>query len=378
MTKKIKHNNILFLTLRVFSATGGIEKMCRILGRAFSEIAKDSHSRIKVFSMYDSKVAAQSNVYFEDAVFKGFHKKKIHFAFSSILNARDAEVIVLSHINLSLIGWVIKLMFPQKKIVLIAHGIEVWEIKSRFKKHFISTFDSIVAVSEFTKNKICNQGILPSNRIVVINNCLDPFLTEIDVAAMKAALKKKYNIGEDTKILFTLSRISKQDRQKGYDKVIMALSLIKQKHHNLIYIIAGRAQDDELMYLKNLIEKSNLNNQVIIEEGYIDETHLPAYYSMADLFVMPSTKEGFGVAFLEAMFYGTPVIAGKQDGAVDALLGGKLGLLVDANDVNSIAEGIDTALTYPQRFFPDKTRLLTEFNYAKFKQQYKQLLLSLH
>jgi glycosyltransferase involved in cell wall biosynthesis len=378
LSAKQKRNRILFLTLRVFSATGGIEKMCRILGRVFSEITEHSNSGIKVYSMYDSNSAAQSNTYFQDTAFSGFNKKKIHFAFYSILNARNADLIVLSHINLSLFGWIIKLIFPKKKIVLIAHGIEVWEIKSRLKKLFISSFDRIIAVSEFTKKEICKQRILQNHRIVVINNCLDPFLLEDDCSELVLALKTKYKIGKDTKVLFTLSRMSKLDRQKGYEKVIRALSLINHKQHNLIYIIAGRAQDDELGFLKKLIEKFYLENQVIIEEGYIDEKHLHAYYSMADLFIMPSTKEGFGVAYLEAMFYGTPVIAGNQDGSADALLRGEFGLLVDANDIDSIAEGIEKILSNPQRYHPNKSRLLTEFHYSKFKHQYEQLFLSLN
>ena len=55
---------------------------------------------------------------------------------------------------------------------------------------------------------------------------------------------------------------------------------------------------------------------------------------------MPPTGEGFGIAFLEAMACGTPVLAGNRDGSVEALDGGRLGSLVDPTDVKAIADGI--------------------------------------
>jgi glycosyltransferase involved in cell wall biosynthesis len=76
---------------------------------------------------------------------------------------------------------------------------------------------------------------------------------------------------------------------------------------------------------------------------------LPAYYQLADVFVMPSTGEGFGIVFLEASATGLPVIGGNRDGSVDALAEGRLGALVDPNDVNGLAQAIVTALDQKRR-----------------------------
>ncbi len=72
--------------------------------------------------------------------------------------------------------------------------------------------------------------------------------------------------------------------------------------------------------------------------GYIPEEELNDHYNLCDVFAMPSKGEGFGIVFLEAMACGKPVLAGNKDGSVDALLGGKLGALVDPDDVAQIAE----------------------------------------
>ena len=79
--------------------------------------------------------------------------------------------------------------------------------------------------------------------------------------------------------------------------------------------------------------------------GLVPDVDLPRLYGDSDLFVMPSTKEGFGIVFLEAMACGTPVVAGNQDGSVDAVLGGRLGRLVDPDDLPALTDAIDEGLT---------------------------------
>ena len=68
--------------------------------------------------------------------------------------------------------------------------------------------------------------------------------------------------------------------------------------------------------------------------GRLHGQELLDYYRLADVFVMPSTGEGFGIVFLEASATGLPVIAGNRDGSVDALAEGRIGTLVDPDDVD--------------------------------------------
>jgi glycosyltransferase involved in cell wall biosynthesis len=71
---------------------------------------------------------------------------------------------------------------------------------------------------------------------------------------------------------------------------------------------------------------------------------LADHYRLSDVFAMPSTGEGFGIAFLEAMACGVPCVAGNADGSRDALDHGRLGFLVDPRDPAAVAKGIESAL----------------------------------
>ena len=76
----------------------------------------------------------------------------------------------------------------------------------------------------------------------------------------------------------------------------------------------------------------------------MNDSDLLDFFKMADVFIMPSSQEGFGIVFIEAMACGTPVIAGNIDGSVDALRNGELGLLVNPFSTEEIAKAIDSIL----------------------------------
>src|SRR5690242_14158707 len=99
--------NLLFLTLKVFSETGGIEKVSRVAGKALYELAGETHFALHVSSAYDKQADHQVR-YFPQGIFTGFGGNKIAFVADSLRRGRKAEVVVLSHINLLAVGYLIK------------------------------------------------------------------------------------------------------------------------------------------------------------------------------------------------------------------------------------------------------------------------------
>ena len=97
--------------------------------------------------------------------------------------------------------------------------------------------------------------------------------------------------------------------------------------------------------LEDLVTRHKLQD-IVIFVGSVSDDDKAAYYSVADLFVMPNRElpdgdvEGFGIVYLEANAYGKPVIAGKSGGVLDAVIDGETGILVNSNNVIEIADAI--------------------------------------
>lgn len=82
--------------------------------------------------------------------------------------------------------------------------------------------------------------------------------------------------------------------------------------------------------------------------GGIDGEELPDHFRLADVFVMPSTAEGFGIVFLEALASGLEVISGNRDGSVDPLADGALGATVDPDNREELVAALCNSLSNPR------------------------------
>jgi len=366
-------SKILFLTLKVFAATGGIEKVCRVAGKALYEMAISKDATALVYSMYDKQKDADENRYFPSEMFRGFGTAKIKFILSSLLKARSCDTVILSHINLLVVGWMIKKISPSTRIILFAHGIEIWGKLGSRKRMMLQCCDSIIPVSQFTSDKIQKVHQIPSNKCRVLNNCLDPFLPLGKEKSGRDIFRKKYGYTGNEQVLFTLTRLSSKERYKGYDRVLHALVKVKAQYPQIRYLIAGSYDPQEKAHLDELIARLGLDQHVIIA-GFIDDAVLVDHFTMADIYVMPSMKEGFGIVLIEAMYYGLPVIAGNKDGSVDALCNGKLGILVDPLNTEAIEDAIERILENKQSFLPDRELLMANFSYENYKHKLETII----
>ena len=366
--------NILFLTLRVFSATGGIEKVCKILGKALREI-NPQKEQLCILSSHDSTSQSRNNPYFSDDIFTGFSNNRIKFLLQSLKKVINADVIIISHVNILPVAWLIKKIFSQKKIIMIAHGIEVWSIPLGYKKKMLLACDVIICVSEFTRQKVSEITELKKVKLSVINNCIDPFLNNHKSTDAIGLLRKRYGVLPEEKIMFTLTRMDANERYKGYDRVIEAMAGLTNLYPTLKYVIGGSYDETEKIYIDEILHKFNMKDKVVFT-GFIKNEELKDHFLMSDLYIMPSYGEGFGIVFIEAMYFGLPVIAGNKDGSVDALLNGELGILVDPMNVEEIKSAIEKVMKDTGKYIPDNKLLLDNFGYQQFKNKWEKVILN--
>lgn len=364
---------VLFLTLRVFSATGGIERVCRIAGKALYELGLQYGGLLTVFSMYGKANDGDKNQYFPQVLFTGFDAHRIRYVRKAIAEGRKSNVVVMSHINLLTVGYLIKFFRPSIKLVLLAHGIEVWRDLSGWKKRMLHKCDLILAVSHFTQEKMKRLYGLPEEKFAVINNCLDPFLEQPLKKEKNEDLLKRYGLKKDQPVLLTVSRMADTEQYKGYDKVIEILPELASTYPGLRYLLVGKYDEKEKARLDAMISQLDLKDKVIFA-GMVPDEELADHFNLATLFIMPSEKEGFGIVFIEAMYYGVPVIAGNLDGSVDALCDGELGLLVNPKKQTEIVKAIRKILDERDSFLPDQQKLKKHFGYTIYKEKLQKAI----
>ncbi len=319
-------------------------------------------------SMHDPKNAAINNKYFPAEIFEGYNATKFSFVNNAVKQGKKSNIVILSHINLLLAAWLIKKVSPTTKVILLAHGIEVWQPLTATQKMMVGCCDKIVSVSSFTKDKIIALHHLPKEICFVLNNCIDPFLEKPKQKSRNPILMERYGFKSDDIILITLTRLSRRDRYKGYCFVLEALGEMIQANSKIKYLLAGSYEMSEKIYLDELVLKNNLQSNVVFT-GFVQDKELADHFSLADIYVMPSIKEGFGIVFVEAMYYGVPVIAANADGSSDALLHGKLGLLTEPESTQAVKEALQKMISNHDAYLPNHNLLMENFGYDTYKRK---------
>jgi glycosyltransferase involved in cell wall biosynthesis len=201
----------------------------------------------------------------------------------------------------------------------VVHEIENFGIKNA---------NVVIAVSNFTKNIILkNYEVLPEN-VFVVHNAVD--FSDYDV-------QDDFYIKKEDKIVLFLGRIT---LQKGPDYFVEAAKLVSERIPNVKFVVVGSG-DMQGQMIKRVIELGLINK--FLFSGFLRGKDVDRAYKMADVYVMPSVSEPFGITPLEAMRNGTPVIISKQSGVSEVV---KHCLKVDFWDVNELANKIIAVLNY--------------------------------
>jgi D-inositol-3-phosphate glycosyltransferase len=161
----------------------------------------------------------------------------------------------------------------------------------------------------------------------------------------KMSARQKLNLTDD-KILLFVGRI---DPLKGIDRLLQAVSILKN-HNGLRLIIIGgdESSREEVARLQKLSAELNIQEHVTFQ-GLIKQDQLPYFYSAADVCVVPSYYESFGLVPLEALACGTPVVATDVGDLKNIIRPGETGYIVADNSPDKLAAKISLLLAKPLR-----------------------------
>ena len=268
----------------------------------------------------------------------------------------------------------LELIKTDKKKYCLIHGKEINHPKgSSLNKRVIKVLNNleiVIANSQYTKDLAINNGVI-KEKIKVINPGVNPVkeLNKNSLGKVESLLKVK------TPRLITVSRF---DKRKNHEKVIMALRNLKQQYPNIVYICIGYG--DEEQNLKKLVQELNLNSQVMFFKDISNDLK-NALLAKSDIFVMPSTihktsVEGFGIVYVEAGQYGVPSLGGKDGGASDAIDHNKTGLICDGNNLNDIYFSLNSMIENKKYLELGKNskEYVSKFEWQKIFEEYKKIL----
>lgn len=356
---------------------GGIQMFSEHLLGALE--TSDQVGRIRVIVKNEANVPEKpsgANLRFHAAGRGPVALRTVRFvALASALAVRDRPDLILSvHANFSPAAALLKrwLNIPYW---VVAHGIDVWNLPAGRVRSALVAADRVLPVSGFTRERLLAELPLNPNRVLVLPNTVDP-------CRFKPGPKPKYLLARhglraEQRVILTVGRLEGPDRCKGHDQVLRALPEVLAAIPDAHYMIGGRGPD--LQRLQSLVAELGLTDRVTLT-GFITDEELPDYYRLADVFAMPSKREGFGIVYLEAMACGIPVLAGNKDGASDALRGGELGALVDPDDVEEIARTLIELLlgtsSRPGLCQPEalRTAMLAAYGPDRFRTRLSELL----
>jgi|TARA_B110000261_G_C13066431_1_gene350331 phosphatidylinositol alpha-1,6-mannosyltransferase len=267
-----------------------------------------------------------------------------------------------------------ELIKTNKKKICLIHGKEINHEKgTNLNKRVLNVLNNvevIVANSKYTKDLAIQKGA-EENKIIVINPGVD-LVQELNkkmLDKVESLLKHK------SPRLITVSRF---DKRKNHEKVIMALRNFKQIYPGIIYICVGYG--DEEQNIKKLVEELDLKEQVMFFKDISNELK-NSLLAKSNIFVMPSiihkkSVEGFGIAYVEAAQYGIPSIGGVDGGASDAIDHKKTGLICDGNNLNEIYSSINSMLENNKYLEYGKAAKenSVKFKWKKIIEEYKKIL----
>ena len=346
---------------------GGMQSLMWGLSRELSKnfMIKVFADHIKEYKNFDNQVSFSIERVGGIRLLRKYRKAQL---INEFIKENKIEGIIADH-------WKsLELIKSNKKKYCLIHSKEINHNKgtglNKRVLNVLNNVEKVIANSEYTKNLAIDCGV-NQEKIIVINPGVDP-AKELDKKSLdkvESLLKVK------TPRLITVSRF---DKRKNHEKVVMALRNLKQIYPDIIYICVGNGDEEE--NIKKLVKELDLEAQVMFFKDISNELK-NALVAKSNIFVMPSiiqkkSVEGFGIAYTEAAQYGIPSIGGKDGGASDAIEHEKTGLICDGNNLDEIYSSINSMLENKKylEYGKNAKEFVSKFYWSNIIEKYKQIL----
>jgi len=257
--------------------------------------------------------------------------------------------------------------YMKKPMVLTVHSTEVGRAQGLHSPNSFSingiewwaTYeaDRVIVCSQSMKNEICGHFNLPLDKVEVIPNAIDP--TKYQTSVDRGSVRQRYGVGYGEKLILCVGRLVPQ---KGIEYFIRAIPSIAKRYPEAKFIIVGEGWSRDILEAE---ARSSGQGRKIRFTGFASDKEVINLMTSADVLVVPSVYEPFGIVALEGMATGVPVVASQVGGLSEVIEHDRTGLFVYPRSPKSIAWGIDRILSDP-----DHAKWLTENAKEKLHKAY--------
>jgi phosphatidyl-myo-inositol dimannoside synthase len=323
-------------TLLLLSQTftdGGIQRFNRTLIAASAATAP----RVDVLTLRDSPQDVPARL---DGIgtLTGFGNDRARFTaavFRAMLSGRY-RLLVVGHVNMLVMAVALsRLVRRRPRLWMIAHGVEVWRRITPARAAAMRRLDLCLSVSRYTRDSILAQvPELPAARATIFPNALGETWSSEDAPGTDLALDLPQ------RFVLSVGRLEVPDRTKGIIATIESLAMTHDDDLHLV--VAGSGSD--LPFLRRVAARAGVARRVLFL-GRVSDAALRELYARCLAFVLPSGQEGFGIVYLEAAFYGAPVLGARAKGVTDVIEDGETGLMVEYGDRVALTRALDRLAT---------------------------------
>jgi phosphatidyl-myo-inositol dimannoside synthase len=314
---------------------GGIQQVSRHSAAALLELARRKGEACEILGLNDPEEKGSFSVGDQRFPFRGFARNKSRFVAHLMTRAPKTRLLFANHIHFGPPAFAAATLDPRLRYWLVAHGFEVWQPLPFYRTLPLRRAHGVISVSQNTAEAVERVQRVHREKIFVLPLALEPEVSPAPTEESPAAAPPA------GRMLLTVARLSASEPGKGADTVIRALPRLLGAFPDLHYVIVG--DGDARPRLEKLAAETGVAARVLFA-GECSRQSLRRYYEIADVFVMPSRQEGFGIVFLEAMAAGKPVVASPHGGAPEVVRDGETGFLVEYGNVSALAMRLSTLL----------------------------------
>jgi phosphatidyl-myo-inositol dimannoside synthase len=278
---KSKHR--VFALFSSLIGAGGIQEAGRLTAAALAEIAPRYGWSTDFLSLNDSP-SLQALAGAEGTIpFLAFGRAKARFVFSAMARARrDTHIVLAAHPHLAPAAAQMKLLQPKLKMIVISHGVEVWERLPKLRHLAFLKSDVFMAPSRYTLEQIIQVQGAPREKTRRVAWPLSPSFLEMSRQPERLPVPSAFPKGL---VVLTVARLVAVEKYKGVDQLIRAVAQVLPRVPTLHLVVV--ADGDDLPRHQRLATDLGVGKRVHFFDA-LSPTETAACYAQADIFALPA------------------------------------------------------------------------------------------